>query len=129
MWIHKLNISNDKWTGIVKAMCPKLICIDQLGSNLLFDQQGTTNKFWLDVLKAYREFGKSVCSENTEELMAEPIFCNDNVKIGNRTVFYKSWIDKGIYNIGNTMCANGNFLSFEQFKDRYKNTDFITDTG
>ena len=82
------------------------------------------------ILKAYREFGKSVCSENTEELMAEPIFCHDNIKFGNRTVFYKSWIEQDIYNTGNTMCANGNFLSFEQFKDRYKvNIDCNTYTG
>ena len=61
--------------------------------------------------------------------MDEPIFCNDNIKIGNTTIFYKSWMDNGINCIGNTICANENLISFELFTERCRvNTNFITYT-
>ena len=67
-------------------MCPKMILIEQLGTSLPVNEQGTKNSFWVDVFRADTEFGKSNTSENTEELMAEPICYNGNIKIGIKTV-------------------------------------------
>ena len=36
---------------------------------------------------AYKEFGKQIHVENSEELIAEPIFCNQNILVGNRIMF------------------------------------------
>ena len=36
---------------------------------------------------AYKEFGKQIHVENSEELVAEPIFCNQNILVGNRFFF------------------------------------------
>ena len=36
---------------------------------------------------AYKEFGKQIYVENSEELVAEPIFCNQNILVGNRIIF------------------------------------------
>ena len=69
-------------------MCPKIILIEQLGTSLPVNEHGITNSFWVDVFGAYREFGKSIHSENTEGIIAKPILCNDNIMIGNNTVFY-----------------------------------------
>ena len=38
---------------------------------------------------AYKEFGKQIHVENSEELVAEPIFCNQNILFGNRFFFLK----------------------------------------
>ena len=43
---------------------------------------------------AYKEFGKQIHVENSEELVVEPDFCNQNILVGNRIFFYKNWIDK-----------------------------------
>ena len=32
---------------------------------------------------AYKEFSKQIHVENSEELVAEPIFCNQNILVGN----------------------------------------------
>ena len=42
------------------------------------------NKFWAHVFQAYREFGRKIYVEKSEELAAEPLFCNDNVQVENR---------------------------------------------
>ena len=43
---------------------------------------------------AYKEFGKQIHVANSEQLVAEPIFYNQNILIGNRIIFYKNRIDK-----------------------------------
>ena len=43
----------------MKAICPKIILIEQLGTSLPDNKQGTTNSFWVDVFRADTEFGKS----------------------------------------------------------------------
>ena len=63
-----------------------MLLLEQLGSSLP-TQENNFNMFWIHVFKAYREFGKHMQVENSEELVADPIFCNDNILVGNKTVF------------------------------------------
>ena len=65
-----------------------MLLLEQLGSSLP-TQEKTFNTFWFHIFKAYREFGKRIQVENPEELAADPIFCNDNIMVGNKTVFFK----------------------------------------
>ena len=37
---------------------------------------------------AYKEFGKQIRVENSEELVAEPIFCNQNILVGNGIILF-----------------------------------------
>ena len=65
--------------------------------------------FWIHVFKAYREFGKHMQVENSEELVADPIFCNDNILVETKLFFLKKkkekkkWIDKGVCFIKNIL--------------------------
>ena len=70
---------------------------------------------------AYKEFSKQIHVENSEELVAEPIFCDQNVLVGNRIkkCFYKNWIDKGVCHIKNMLNDNGTFMSFKSFKEKF----------
>ena len=85
-WIRKLKTSDYKWKGIITSTYPKVLLLEQLGSSLP-TQENNFNMFWIHVFKAYREFGKHMQVENSEELVADPIFCNDNILVGNKTVF------------------------------------------
>ena len=106
-----------------------MLLLEQLGSSLPI-QENYFNTFWIHVFKAYREFGKRIQVENSEELVADPIFCNDNILVGNKTVFYKKWIDKGVCFIKNILNENGTFMLFKRFKEIYRiNTDYITYIG
>ena len=86
-------------------------------------------------VKAYREFGKRIQVENSEELVADPIFCNDNILVGNKPVFcccflYKKWIDRGVCFIKNILNENSTLMLFKRFKEIYRiNTDYITYIG
>ncbi|MCK5813887.1 MAG: hypothetical protein KAH03_06500 [Cocleimonas sp.] len=77
---------------------PYIIFIEQLGTSLPVNEQSR-------LVQTVSGSTSSIHSENTEELMAEPIFCNDNIKIGNTTIFYKSWMDNGIYTALEIQCV------------------------
>ena len=83
IWIKKLKTSEHKWKSIIKSTYPKVVWFEQLGSSLHF-QEHKVNKFWSHVFMAYKEFSKQIHVENSEELVAEPIFCNQNILVGNR---------------------------------------------
>ena len=129
-WIRKLKTSDHKWKGIITSTYPKVILLEQLGSSLP-TQENNFNMFWIHVFKAYREFGKHMQVENSEELVADPIFCNDNILVGKKQLFfYKKWIDKGVCFIKNILNENGTFMLFKRFKEIYRiNTDYITYIG
>ena len=86
IWIQKLKTSKHKWKSINKSTYPKVVCFEQLGSSHHF-QELEVSKFWSQVFMAYKEFGKQIHVENSEELVAEPIFCNQNILVGNRIIF------------------------------------------
>ena len=86
IWIRKLKTSEHNWKSIIKSTYPKVVWFEQLGSSLHF-QEHEVNKFRSHVFMAYKEFGKQIHVENSEELVAEPIFCNQNILVGNRIFF------------------------------------------
>ena len=86
IWIRKLKTSEHKRKSIIKSTYPKVAWFE-LGSSVHF-QEHEVNKFWSHVFMAYKEFGKQIHVENSEELVAEPIFCNQNILVGNR-IFFK----------------------------------------
>ena len=68
--------------------------------------------------------------ENSEELVTNPLFCNDNILVANKTVFHKKWIDKGVCFLKNILNENGMFMLFKRFMEIYRiNMDYITYTG
>jgi hypothetical protein len=117
MWIRKLVHSKHKWTEIIKLVNKKILCIEKIG-NCLNDGR-KVNVFWRDVFNAYEVFGKKVALEHLNDIVLEPIFCNTNILVGNKTIFYSDWIEKNVYNIGNLLLSNGNFLTFAQFTNKY----------
>ena len=130
IWICKLKTSEHKWKSIIKSTYPKVAWFEQLGSSLHFQEHEVT-KFWSHVFMAYKEFGKQMHVENSEELVAEPIFCSQNILVGNRIIFFnKNWIDKGVCYIKNMLNDDGTFMSFKSFKEKFGiKTDYITYTG
>ena len=72
------SINKSKNNFFFKSTYPKVALFEQLGSNFHF-QDHEVNKFWSHVFKAYKVFGKSIHVENS----AEPIFCNQNILVGN----------------------------------------------
>ena len=85
IWLRKLKTSDHKWKSIIKASYPKVLLLEQLGSSLPIEEN--LNKFWTRVFQAYNEFGRKIHVEKSEELIAEPIFCNGNIQVGKKILF------------------------------------------
>ena len=48
-------------------------------------------------------------AENSEELLAEPLFLNNNFKIDKKTFLFPEWINKNITSVGALVKENGSF--------------------
>ncbi|WP_419609554.1 reverse transcriptase family protein [Thiolapillus sp.] len=129
IWVRKLKTSNHKWKSILKVSYPKVLLLEQLGSSLNV-KDCHLNKFWAHVFQAYREFGRKIYVEKSEELAAEPLFCNDNIQVENRNIFYKNWIDSGVCYIKSILNEDGTFMTVKRFTQKYDiNTNYITYIG
>ena len=95
IWVRKLKTFDHKWKSIIQTSYPKVTLLEQRGSNLPIEELHL-NQFWNHVLQAYKQFGRKIQLESSEELAAEPIFCNDKIQVGNRSICYKNWIDNGL---------------------------------
>ena len=127
-WIKKVHLSNHGWTNIVKKTSNKFELLDKLGTRI--DSDRRVNLFWLDVLKAYKELGNNIQIKTKEELIGEPVFCNTNILIGGETIFYRSWVEKGVYKIGHFLKDGGQFLDLQTFSEKYRIlVNFLTYSG
>jgi exonuclease III len=127
-WIRKLLTSKHKWTYIIKRTNDKINILDKLGTAI--DKHVTLNLFWRDVFKTYKELGLKLAIDRVEEIGAEPVFCNEKILVGGETLFNKSWIEKGVFNIGHFLEEGGDFFNFQAFRTKYGiNTNFLTYTG
>ena len=100
--------------------------LEQLGSSLPIEEL-RLNTFWNDVFQAYKQFGRKIQVESSDELAAEPIYCNDKIQVRNRSICYKNWIDNRVFSTKKILKENGAFMTFNQSKEKYEiNTDYIT---
>ena len=90
-----MKASDHKWKGIITSAYLKALLLEQLGSSLPTEEHNF-NKFWIHVLKAYREFGKQIQVEKSEELVAYPFFSDDNIVVGNKTSIKKKILKKNV---------------------------------
>ena len=79
------------------------------------------NPFWKDVYEAWETLNKSDGSENP---LAEPLFYNDHIKIGGRTVFFKNWYLRGTIFVNDLVDEQGEFLPWEEIKEK-TGTNFL----
>ena len=129
IWLRKLQKNNHKWKNIIISLNPNILHLECLGSSLP-KHWGRLNDFWTDVFSSYKSFGEKIKCKKQEEMNAEPIFYNENIRIGDKPIFYRSWFEKGIRNVHHLMSDNGSFFQYDQFKRKFDiNTDFITYTG
>ena len=49
--------------------------------------------------QACRQSGRKIHVENSEEMVEEPVFCNDNIQVGNRCICCKNQNDNGVFYI------------------------------
>jgi len=100
-----INGTEDKWTILprywFKQACPKINddlfvtkCSDIKELNL-----SKIPTFYREALITWIEFRKRRTTMNTDEIQNENLFCNENIKIRNKTLLLAHWVNSGIYKI------------------------------
>ena len=57
---------------------------------------------------------------STAQLRSQPFWFNSLIRIENKPVYFKLWATNGIQTISDLMTNDGTFLSFSEFKERFK---------
>ena len=124
-WLRKLKFTNHKWKNIVLHMYPFLTNIHCYGP--AFFNSKSCNPFWKDMLFSFSMYSKAFVPKQSFELLSQPVFYNEKIKIGGKVLTQSSWIEKGIYKIAHFLKEDGYFLSRVEFMRKYDiNVDCIT---
>ena len=62
--------------------------INMYGASI-YSKEIHSNRFWEDTFKVYELFRYKVKPESEEEALAEPLFLNRNIKVGEKKIFLK----------------------------------------
>lgn len=128
-WIKKISKTNHKWKNIVTHNYPFLNNLECSGPNITMSQC-RNNPFWTQVFSAYTTLFYKLRPQNCAELLAEPICFNERMKIGKNVMTHKKWFENGVYCIGHFVNENGDFLSCDEFNEKFAtNVDFLTYLG
>ena len=98
------------------------------GSQFITERKlnNVSNKFWNDILRTYKTFIDLVTPQNFNDLMGVMLWRNKNIKVGDTSVFYNSWIENGILSIRDLMSSTGQLVSYEEFRRIYTvQTNFL----
>ena len=69
-------------------------------------------------------------SNNMSYTKKTTIWNNQDIKIDNKTIFFRTWFDKGVHTVKDLVDQNLDFLTYEEFQLRYQlQTNFLTYYG
>ena len=130
-WIRRLISTNSKYKTLFETMHTNINDLINRGSTYINEiQSRCTNKFWWDVLGAWKKFIIQLIPKSASDVMGICIWNNTNIKINNSPVFYRRWYNKNIQYIGDLIDENGLLLTYEQFQIKYNlRTNFIEYMG
>ena len=81
---------------------------------------GISDPFLLELLQIWSEIAFEDRMVSVTQLRSQSIWFNSLIRIGNKPIYFKPWAASGIQNISDLMTNESTFLSFSDFKDRYK---------
>ena len=112
-WIRRLISTNSKYKTLFETMHTNINDLINRGSTYINEiQSRCTNKFWWDVLGAWKKFIIQLIQKSASDVMGICIWNNTNIKINNSPVFYRRWYNKNIQYIGDLIDENGLLLTY-----------------
>ena len=131
-WMKRVMQSDSQFKRILFLSCPEIAKLEMYGSeyvNIILRK--SSNPFWIDVIKHFKHLYLKCRPENASEFYGENVHYNINIIRDKKTVHLKEWIDKGIIKIGQLVDDSGNFMSFENFQQKFPgvNTNFLVYIG
>ena len=93
-------------------------------------KQRCTNRFWIEVLTSWQSVIVEELQSKVFTPLQLPIWYNNMIKIGNKSIFYKDWYNHGIRYIRDLVDIENKFYDIKDFQNQYNiKTNFITYYG
>ena len=119
-WLRRLMLEGSSLGDPVFKPSPDLNKLKLFGGEFAnVPMQRIYNPFWKDVLKHYKKRYTKRLPENIHNFESDCIHCNINITINKRVVYINDWFDAGIIFLHHLMDNNGNYLTFEIFKQLF----------
>ena len=130
-WIRRLISTNSKYKSLFETIHTSINDLMNRGAAYIDEiQSRCTNKFWWDVLEAWKNFISQLVPKSASDIMGICIWNNRNIKINISPVFYRRWYNKNIHFIRDLISENGLLLTYEQFQEKYNaRTNFVEFMG
>ena len=133
IWIKRFHLSeNSAWTVIPNEATSHLGGLTFLSTCNCGSKDLNIKElplFYQTMLQCWFEF-KDEQVNNMSCTKKMIIWNNQDIKIDNKTIFFRTWFDKGIYTLKDLLDQNLDFLTYEEFKLRYQlQTNFLTYYG
>ena len=130
-WIRRLINGNSKYKILFETVHTNVKDILNRGEMYIDEiKKNCTNKFWRDVLDAWKKLILHLKPTSAADIMGISIWNNPNINIANVAIFYRRWHDKGIHFIKDLLEENGRLLTYEKFQEKYNfQTNFVEFTG
>ena len=108
--------------NMTNEMYPKMKNVQFLGNDYLKNICKTVkNPLLCDILRHVSIlFDKHKCHQ-LEDIVCERLFYNNNIIIGNKSVYYRSWVTENVTQIIHLMKDSGQFLSYQEFIQKFPN--------
>ena len=128
----KRYLYNEDVFNMTNAMYPIMKDILVMGNDYFnVIMQTVKNPLLHDVLKHVKSFFAKVESLDIEDVIYDRLFHNVNIRIGNKTVCLRSWVNQSVTQICHVLKDSGEFLSHQEFVIKYPNirTHFLQYNG
>ena len=79
------------------------------------------NAFWEDVFKSWSDFSSRAFDK--ENALLEPIWYNNKLLVGEKTIFVESWYKKGIKILKDLLRTDGNIYSMNELQQIFELPD------
>ncbi len=121
-WVKKIidQNNNNKWKSLFLDQAKKIggknvfyYTIETLKNTDLVE-----NPFWRNIIQIWGEI-KSIVKDPDDDYLSKPLWFNQNIKVGNETIFYYHWSSKGINFINDLLNENGEFWSIEELTNNF----------
>ena len=122
-WIGRLlSTSDDKWKAISNYYFRKhgsLLFLLKCNYDIKLSKTGLP-LLYRELLQYFQDL-----TENATNIFPNGEFIlwnNKSITIDNATLFWKSWFERGVVSVKDMLNSEGNFLSYEEFSDKFNIT-------
>ena len=132
IWLRKIITDNNSpWSIILQLMTDTKIVFN-LGTHFITEKilPKIKNFFWRDVFSSHIQIVTKNTPTEIQQFPTIPIFSNENIKIGDKTVYYKLCLENGIKFINDLTNNDGSFYTYDELKAIYNVTiNFLQYSG